>query len=592
MLLTLLSGIFSLFLFLGNGHFLNEIFFSKGRLNLHDKIILGLIFLTGYFMYYGIFFRTDGLVLILPIILAMTGIYLMVKKKILLKHGMKTHETKPIGHSYSMGYLLPLLIIFSFINSTYPNISDSLLYHTQSIKWIEEFPVVPGLGNLHERFAFNNSFFNLNAALGSFLRGFWGGVGSLSSSMGTTTFNQTPYFLNGLWGIIFLSYIFKSLQIKDIKLKLFFILVALVNLLMILKTIDSPTPDLMANLLSVYLLLRYLENSDETNYSFPFIFFLFLTTSLLLTLKLSTILIFILPIYLLLKNHKNIKLKNILPLGVAMAFIIVPWLIKNYYTSGYLIFPFPAIDIFNPDWKLPSAEVEEIKQVILAWARVPNYTTSLEQTLNLRFYEWIPLWFDKLSKVSNLLKIYVVLALISFLLTSLFFIRNIIFIRNIKNKKYLVVYLVCLLNLVFWYNSAPDIRFAFGIIATLFAFPILLFDEKKLLISLSRIKNFEKNLKLYFFILIMVMSLAFTFVNRKNYAPFWQEKMFLKPLTPGFKAKLDNAEFKKTVIKGITFLQAKNSFCYDEKLPCSNNFYELNLKLRGDSLLEGFKPKK
>lgn len=40
---------------------------------------------------------------------------------------------------------------------------DSDLYHAQSIRWIEEYGVVPGLGNLHERFAYNSSFFALSA---------------------------------------------------------------------------------------------------------------------------------------------------------------------------------------------------------------------------------------------------------------------------------------------------------------------------------------------------------------------------------------------------------------------------------------------
>ena len=39
------------------------------------------------------------------------------------------------------------------------SISDTGLYHAQSIKWIRNYPVVPGLGNLHGRFAFNSMFF-------------------------------------------------------------------------------------------------------------------------------------------------------------------------------------------------------------------------------------------------------------------------------------------------------------------------------------------------------------------------------------------------------------------------------------------------
>ncbi|QIL77220.1 hypothetical protein G7064_16215 [Hymenobacter sp. HDW8] len=38
---------------------------------------------------------------------------------------------------------------------------DSGLYHFQTLKWLNEYPTVPGLGNLHGRLAFNSSWFPL-----------------------------------------------------------------------------------------------------------------------------------------------------------------------------------------------------------------------------------------------------------------------------------------------------------------------------------------------------------------------------------------------------------------------------------------------
>ena len=40
---------------------------------------------------------------------------------------------------------------------------DSDLYHAQSIRWLEEYGIVKGLGNIHVRFAYNSSFFALSA---------------------------------------------------------------------------------------------------------------------------------------------------------------------------------------------------------------------------------------------------------------------------------------------------------------------------------------------------------------------------------------------------------------------------------------------
>src|SRR5665647_90958 len=40
---------------------------------------------------------------------------------------------------------------------------DTQAYHVQNIQWIKKYPVVPGLGNLHDRFAFNSMFFVISA---------------------------------------------------------------------------------------------------------------------------------------------------------------------------------------------------------------------------------------------------------------------------------------------------------------------------------------------------------------------------------------------------------------------------------------------
>ena len=40
---------------------------------------------------------------------------------------------------------------------------DTGLYHAQAIRWIEEYGVVPGLGNLQMRFAYNSAFMSLQA---------------------------------------------------------------------------------------------------------------------------------------------------------------------------------------------------------------------------------------------------------------------------------------------------------------------------------------------------------------------------------------------------------------------------------------------
>lgn len=52
---------------------------------------------------------------------------------------------------------------FAVLASTAPVVYDTSLYHVQAIEWIEKYGVVKGLGNLHNRLAYNSSFFALQA---------------------------------------------------------------------------------------------------------------------------------------------------------------------------------------------------------------------------------------------------------------------------------------------------------------------------------------------------------------------------------------------------------------------------------------------
>ena len=59
-----------------------------------------------------------------------------------------------------------LVLLFAYGSSRGYMHFDTGLYHTQSIRWIEEYGVVPGLANLHSRFGYNSAAFALCALYG------------------------------------------------------------------------------------------------------------------------------------------------------------------------------------------------------------------------------------------------------------------------------------------------------------------------------------------------------------------------------------------------------------------------------------------
>ena len=75
---------------------------------------------------------------------------------------------KQKAFTFSRIYLVLLVLTtiwIAVLSMSSPTIFDDGLYHFNSIRWLNEYPIVLGLGNLHSRLAFNQSFFAYAAYL-------------------------------------------------------------------------------------------------------------------------------------------------------------------------------------------------------------------------------------------------------------------------------------------------------------------------------------------------------------------------------------------------------------------------------------------
>ncbi len=80
------------------------------------------------------------------------------------------------------------------ISSNFSSNPDTGIYHAQAIRWMETYPAVPGLGNLHSRFAYNSQWLVLNAFFSfSFL-----GLQSFHVLPGALTLVVIAWFLEGV----------------------------------------------------------------------------------------------------------------------------------------------------------------------------------------------------------------------------------------------------------------------------------------------------------------------------------------------------------------------------------------------------------
>src|SRR5688572_15778226 len=116
-------------------------------------IVVGLVALTTVASFFSLFLQTGLFINLLLLTGALAAIF---TRRI------------PLPSFAGSAAVLPLILLSAALfavleNATHrPLNPDTNIYHAQAIHWIESYPVVPGLGNLHGRLAFNSSWFVSN----------------------------------------------------------------------------------------------------------------------------------------------------------------------------------------------------------------------------------------------------------------------------------------------------------------------------------------------------------------------------------------------------------------------------------------------
>jgi hypothetical protein len=374
MLILFFLSLIVLFVLFTVGETFSFAFFGI-KFGFFDSIVIGLPAVSTLLTVYSLFFATGLLAFGFLIFISVCCFYYLYRAKLLPVFKIRITELVSVT---IISFLLCL------IGSNAPTISDSGLYHLSAIKWIENYAVVPGLGNIHGRFAFNPSVFNLSAAF--LCRGI---------------FDQPMYVVNPLFSILFFAYGFnRLLKHKNSQINIFFVFLLAVPLALYytVARINSPTPDLLACLLPVYLFLRFIESENEPDISGARITFTTMAVVVsvyLMTIKLSIAPILLLPAYLIYKHYAQIKLKGLFLFGAISFIVVLPWMLRTYILSGYLIYPLPGIDVFSPDWKIPLSLVEQEKLIVHNYAR--TYDSSRLLVVGMPLSTWFPVWWEKMD---------------------------------------------------------------------------------------------------------------------------------------------------------------------------------------------------
>lgn len=333
--------------------------------------------------------------------------------------------------------IFALFLLFAYGTSRGQIHYDTGLYHAQSIRWIEEYGVVKGLGNLHCRLAYNSASFALSAL---YSMAFLGGQ-SYHCTAGWLAFVLAAVCLE-MGGSL------RQGRIRASGLARVMCVYYLVN---IFDEMISPASDYFMVLLAFYIVIRFLdllEAGEETILPYGLLCVLGV---FLMTVKLSAAFILLLTVYPAVRLLREKRWKEIcvyLGLGVVTA---LPFFIRNVLISGWLVYPFTQIDLFDVAWKIPKGLADYDAREIQVYGR--GYTDVGRFDLPVR--EWLPGWFGTLAGSDKLLVIAAAVSVIVLLAYAL----GMIFGWWKRRWELLLVQGTVAASFVFWICTSPLIRY-------------------------------------------------------------------------------------------------------------------------------------
>ena len=407
-------------------------------------LFLGIALVTAYAETFSLFYKVAGLAnAILILICLFIGIvcrkqiadlFRVVLKKTLSFKNEKISKTAMI-HAV---LVMAAFILFLLIACQRAYHADTDLYHAQSIRWIEEYGIVKGLGNLHHRFAFNSAFMSLQALYS------WAFL-----------INQSMHVMNAYLCMLVTIYALISCSCLQGKYKgsdCFKLAILLYNIMNV-GTMASPGTDNFVLLFLLYILSKwcdYIESKNEQTEAYGVLCLLALYA---LTVKVSVAMIMLLVIKPAVELLKEKRYKSIIIMVFAGIFILLPFCFRNFVISGYFLYPATATGFFDVDWKMMPYSVNFDKQEITSRARgiyeIERYSTAC----NMSFIEWIPIWW---SDKELWLKI---MLLVNIALLPVFLVINIVRIIR-KNVSYdIVVNMTVIIQFIYWLMTAPNSRY-------------------------------------------------------------------------------------------------------------------------------------
>src|SRR5262245_37220698 len=362
--------------------------------------------------------------------------------------------TKRFSQKWALYVVLLLVAVWLAEHAIGPPLNyDSGLYHFTTMRWAASYPIVPGLGHLHYRIAFNSSYFLYVAMLD---------VGPWAQ--------KSHHLANGLLLLVLLTQILSSgfkLVNGSERLQVYN-LFDIMLLAPVLKeswgpNVASPSPDLPVFILGIVVsreLLVLLANSQYSRREIGYAVFLITVLAAIgVTVKLSFFALGTAASLLAIvvwfagrgREGRIDDRRTLTWVTTCVALLLVSWMIRGIFLSGYMAYP-NVMGSFPVEWRIPRSYAAATIETIQVWARQPGS----QDPKVLSDWGWLVPWAYRLSIFDAVIPLLLTLAGCFF---TLFYRVK----KNRESRPSRVQWLFLLpsvVSLVFWFVTAPDPRYA------------------------------------------------------------------------------------------------------------------------------------
>lgn len=539
--------------------------------------LTGLCFLIIILSYVSLFYKIGAVTHLCILTIAVIYLVFNIKEAYIYVSGKIQHLIR-INKAEIVYYILIIVIVLICATLSIEDF-DTGYYHAQIIQWIEKYKVIPGLGNISPVLAYNQSIY-LPSALFSF------------SFLNLPSFHLVNSYL---FLVLIIRLLYMALNSNYLKMIYPFLI--LYFLKVHYNFISSDSSDLPAFIFITYIVLLFTDNSFDSFNLNSFSIFLF--GIIALTIKLSALPILLLVIIAFYSIYRLVNSRQIFILIFIFVLSLGPWIARNIILSGYLIYPFPSIDLFNVDWKIRMADVQTQRDFIKSWSVIPVKLKEVVRLVNHNTFYGVLNWEEGVNrayfnmsyfeiivafcKENNALKLALYLLSYSTILLVPFMLFNLSKLK--KDSTVVITWSVFYLGIIFISLAAPDFRL--GSIFFLFTFILglyillLLIKQKLPGLTIAREEIIARGSTK---IIIVISGILIALNNYSGFTKTWLFPIPYKNVETMSASKI--SDLVRTPKGEDDYFR-----CWNEPLPCIPCQADtIKFRFRSKNIEDGFRP--